>query len=224
MFKEEKKIIHNSERILIDSCILMSPSSFQALIDNIGSELVAQKKKIEVPNYILRELCDKTECNKKTTAADAKHGMRMLHNNKHIFDIDFSSNEESENSFFADKYILSSLTQRKNICSQLLITNDIGLSKDVFALNRQSSCYGYPVQSCCVSIDGHLGTYSCISPLPTTESIGERERNLTAAVTHKGECKKTVQKAAIFTVGATVGVFAGIHLKSIYDIVKERAS
>lgn len=156
-----EKTLHSVDRILVDTCSLMSPS-FQSFIDNNRDLFLSAKKRILVPHAVYAELGRNMTSNIKSKSERALTANMILASNPDIFEVQSSPlTEDDLAKAFADAELLRELTSNKRYDCQLLITNDQNLSSDAFNLNTQRSCKGKKVFVCYVDPNGNLQCSDC---------------------------------------------------------------
>lgn len=159
-----EKILASVERIIVDTSTLMT-RGFQQFIINNQERLLAEKKKIIVPNAVYSELARHVKSTNPEKSGLAMATVELLALNKEIFQVKNTPLTEEEIAHaFADAQLLADLTLHRSDCNQLLITNDRKLSCDAYDLNQQQSCKGRRVLVCYINRSGELQCCDCARP------------------------------------------------------------
>ena len=141
-----QNMIHNNERIYIDTATLMEVEWTRLFINNCREILISEGKKIIVPKAVCLELARHMSSDNERKSQAALEAIGILSQFVDLFDVQNDAMNENEIAkAFADCQLLSELTLNKAEGGQLLITNDRKLSKDAFDLNSQESCKGYRI-------------------------------------------------------------------------------
>ena len=158
-----QNMIHNNERIYIDTATLMEVEWTRLFINNCREILISEGKKIIVPKAVCLELARHMSSDNERKSQAALEAIGILSQFVDLFDVQNDAMNENEIAkAFADCQLLSELTLNKAEGGQLLITNDRKLSKDAFDLNSQESCKGYRIMVCYLNRFGELHMCQCV--------------------------------------------------------------
>ena len=167
-----QNMIHNNERIYIDTATLMEVEWTRLFINNCREILISEGKKIIVPKAVCLELARHMSSDNERKSQAALEAIGILSQFVDLFDVQNDAMNENEIAkAFADCQLLSELTLNKAEGGQLLITNDRKLSKDAFDLNSQESCKGYRIMVCYLNRFGELHMCQCVKDTVSKNTI-----------------------------------------------------
>lgn len=120
-----QNMIHNNERIYIDTATLMEVEWTRLFINNCREILISEGKKIIVPKAVCLELARHMSSDNERKSQAALEAIGILSQFVDLFDVQNDAMNENEIAkAFADCQLLSELTLNKAEGGQLLITND----------------------------------------------------------------------------------------------------
>lgn len=153
--KTENYIINtitNSNKIYIDTSTLMDVEDIKKFLDSYRDVFLKNNKKILIFNEVIGELHQhRLFSNNKNKKNKAIQALQFLESEKNIEDsmiFEFESNvsgflsPESRKTYFADKRIHSFVNENRPNYTQLIITKDKKLAKDLLSLNSIESIRG----------------------------------------------------------------------------------
>ena len=118
-----QNMIHNNERIYIDTATLMEVEWTRLFINNCREILISEGKKIIVPKAVCLELARHMSSDNERKSQAALEAIGILSQFVDLFDVQNDAMNENEIAkAFADCQLLSELTLNKAEGGQLLMT------------------------------------------------------------------------------------------------------
>lgn len=158
------KMIHQNERIYIDTASLMEYDAMHQFLDNSRKLLLNAGRKIIIPSSVYTELTRHLDSDFLSKRECALEAINLIAENRELFEVHCVTLTEDEIAkAFADTHLISDLVLNKPIHNQLLITNDRKLSSDAYKLNQQQSCKGHRIMVCHINNRGQLHRCDCVA-------------------------------------------------------------
>lgn len=152
-----RKILSGKKTIYIDTASLMETCGLQAFISKYGDYLEETGKAIIVPASVSQELVRHLLSSNTEKAERASVALQIIRDYSNLFCPDKAEFEDEDLDLaFADHDLLVQLSQGRINGSQLLITNDKKLGKDILGLNDLESCHGFHIFVCYLNDYGDL--------------------------------------------------------------------
>lgn len=185
-----QKLIKRADQTIIDTNALLNSIRLDNFISLNKEIFIANQKKILVPDCVMAELTKHTCSDDKLRRIASLKALDTLRKNKDLFDFDneYVLPEGEEN--FADPKILKYLLENRRNTSQLLISNDQGLTSDAFNFNKMESFYGNKIHVCYLAYSGKLHMCDCVK-----ENKEETKEIIKTVVVDKVKVIKEEKKA-----------------------------
>lgn len=157
-----KKTISKCDNIVIDTSSLLNATRPDNFLSNNKTVFINCNKKILVPNCVMAELAKFASSSEGIKRISALRALEVLRCNKDLFefDDDYILPEGEDN--FADPKILKILLENRRNVSQLLISNDHGLTSDAINFNKMESFYGNRINVCYLTYTGKMNMCDCV--------------------------------------------------------------
>lgn len=205
------KAIERSEIILIDTSSLMNYSNLDSALKRIKPILIEENKKIHITAQVSLELLKHATSKDGRKKYRAKKAEEIIDVYKDIFFIDDYSSFKSNGYYvFADATLLSKMIINRAHFSQLLITNDKGLSEDALNINNSKSCFGKQVFVYSVSKQGEFEEVIIANKIPS-----KQKNNQTIDCS---QSEKVFTIISFFALGVIVGKGGAKYLKCINNL------
>ncbi|HAP72373.1 MAG TPA: hypothetical protein DCQ39_01080 [Lachnospiraceae bacterium] len=154
MYPNTNEIVY-ADRIYIDTSSMMGIAALKQFIENYGDVLRTNRKTLVVSSTVVQELVRHLDSDEKRNLA--RQALDLIRANPDIFQMENTKfSYEDVQKAFADESLYKILLSQRNICRQLLITNDRCLSRDAFRLNQIESWSGRTVAVCYIDKLGRL--------------------------------------------------------------------
>lgn len=147
-----KRMIEQNEYIYMDTCCFMKYKQFYRFIETANKYLKLYKKKIIVIGKVHDELKYFTRSEYFDLKFYSTKALDYIYKNRDIFEIENNDSKDR----FADKKFQLILLDNRSKHRQLLISNDLKLTKDVYNFNTIQSVRGFPIELCFIDNDGKL--------------------------------------------------------------------
>ena len=192
----EKKIKLN-DSIFIDTCSIMKAERFIDFMETAKELLESYDKKIIILGAVHDELKEKTRSEYYDVKTSATKALNYIYENRIYFDI--RENESKET--FADAQIQIVMLNNRRTMKQLLISNDVNLTKDVYRFNENKSVYGFHINVCYLDKKAELCMCDCVR-----------------------ENKVIEESITIQNVEPEIQIVKEVEVKTIEKVVKEELS
>lgn len=217
-----EKQIQSNELIWIDTSTIMDIENFKLFITKIRPLLLKKKKMIIIPISVKNELLKHKNSDNQKKKNLAIRGLELINQYKDIFQYDQTINNLA-NDNFADKNILLLIINNKTEASQLLISNDKGLTSDAYKFNDTKSYNGRKINVCYINRNGNLQMCDCVK-----NKVQEIEKNVQKDNVAPIQIEVTKDKTFLERYGLPVGVLIGsfttyvvCNRKNIFNSLKQ---
>lgn len=156
-----KSLIKKCNKVVIDTSSLLGCNRLNNFLSNNKSIFLELGKKMLVPDCAMAELAKHAYSNNDIKRKKSLNALEILRHNKDLFEFDeeYILPDGEEN--FADPKILKYLLENRRRTSQLLISNDQGLTKDAFYFNKMESFYNNRINVCYLTNSGEMNMCDC---------------------------------------------------------------
>lgn len=156
-------LLEKADAVYIDTASLMEVPGIDMLISNYKDLFEEYGCRITVIPSVCLELVRHLGSNNTEKAAKAMHVLELFKENPNMFIVENDELDENElMKAFADQELYMTISDGRKKGSQLLITNDRGLSTDIFGLNYLRSMKGFHISVCFISRLGELHMCECV--------------------------------------------------------------
>lgn len=203
--------LKNKQLIYVDTCTLMNTDSFMQFVESNKDYLHLNEQKIIILGAIHYELNNLLKSEYEDRRMQAKKALDYIYANKYLFDI----RKRKEFECFGDHQFQLEILQNRRYKTQVLITEDHNLAKDIFKFNDIQSSEGKQISVLSINKEGHLYFPEYLDT--DTNAKTENLKVFKSSDSQESTNTNYVEKAVVTFVG---GILSGLAAPFIYKKIK----